>query len=204
MHYRHAFHAGSFADLWKHVILLATLDALNRKPAPWAYLDTHAGAGLYGLYDDAATRTGEWRDGIGRLADVDDAPSPVARYLDAVAAAGPGVYPGSPWLALHAARDNDRLLFCEQVPEVYAALRAVATGRAAVHQRDGYGADALLPPVEKRGVVLIDPAFERRDEYVAVADFIARTKPDEIMATGQIHAPAARIRSFEILADVAL
>lgn len=174
MHYRHAFHAGNFADLWKHVILLASLDALSRKPAPWAYLDTHAGAGLYRLGGEAATRTGEWREGIGRLRARADAPQSVARYLQAVAAAGEGHYPGSPWLAMHAARDGDRLMFCEQQAEVCAALRELAGARAAVHARDGYGADALLPPAEKRGLVLIDPPFERRDEFAAVADFIAR------------------------------
>ena len=110
MNYRHAFHAGNFADIWKHVILMAALEALNRKASPWAYVDTHAGAGLYALDAQEAARTGEWRDGIGRILDRRDVPDAIAHYLSAVTDAGAGRYPGSPWLAMQTSPRNTSIL----------------------------------------------------------------------------------------------
>lgn len=189
MHYQHRFHAGNFADVFKHVLLCGLLRALNRKDTPWAYVETHAGAGAYELRDAAAARTaaertGEFHDGIARLIAATDAPAPVAAYLDVVRAmngnaAGAGElrrYPGSPWFALQAARSTDRVLLCEREPAIAAELRGAlaADPRVAIHQRDGYEAAALLPPREKRGLVLIDPPFERPDEFDAVGAFVAR------------------------------
>lgn len=179
MHYQHRYHAGNFADVLKHLALCSLLQHLGRKPKPWFYLDTHAGAGLYDLRDEAAQRTAEFRDGIGRLDDVTEAPAPVLEYLQAVRACrgdAAQAYPGSPLLALHRARAGDRLAFCEPVAPVCAELRAVVqahsgAGLAAVHERDGYGAHGLLPPPEKRGLVLVDPPYERSDEYEAVSEF---------------------------------
>jgi 23S rRNA (adenine2030-N6)-methyltransferase len=179
VHYQHRFHAGNFADVFKHVLLLALLRALGAKDKPWCYAETHAGAGDYDLADEAAARTAEFHDGIARLWSRDDAPPAVADYLDRVRALNPDGslrrYPGSPRVALQAARAQDRLLLCERVPAVVEQLRSTlgADPRVHVHRRDGYELTALLPPPEKRGLVLVDPPFERADEFDACADFLA-------------------------------
>lgn len=182
MNYRHAFHAGNFADVFKHAILLALLDALTAKDKPLCCLDTHAGRGIYRLDDAEAEKTGEWRDGIGRLFADRDAPAPLQRYLDAIRACNPDgalrTYPGSPLLAARALRAGDRLVLCETQDGEAAALRALfkADARAHVHQRDGYAAlHALLPPAEKRGLVLIDPPFEAQEgEFAAIETALAK------------------------------
>ncbi len=186
MHYRHAYHAANFADVFKHVLLTGLLTGLSRKDKPWAFVDTHAGAGDYDLGHIAADTTGEWRNGIGALSEVDtdaaDLPTLVARYLRLVRAAnadgGFRFYPGSPRLAQWLARAEigDRLVLCEKVEEVAEELRrAVRGANAAFHIRDGYEAHALLPPPEKRGLMLIDPPFERGDEFEAVAELIRKS-----------------------------
>ncbi len=183
VHYRHSYHAGNFADVFKHVLLVGLLAALKRKDKPWSFLDTHAGAGAYDLGGESAARTGEWREGIGRLqtADAVGAPELIADYLRLVdAARSQGAaehYPGSPQFALAMARPGDRLVLCEKVPEVATELKRSLRGdpRAVVHLRDGYEAHALLPPAEKRGLVLIDPPFERPDELDAIAELIERS-----------------------------
>jgi 23S rRNA (adenine2030-N6)-methyltransferase len=185
LHYRHSFHAGNFADVFKHTLLCGLLLALNRKDKPWCFVDTHAGAGLYDLTGEGAARTGEWQDGIGRLQSPDDAPEPLATYLRVVrelqpqlphsaTLASPTLYPGSPLIARSLARPGDRLLLCERVAEVAGELRQALDGdaRVHIHRRDGYEAHALLPPVEKRGLVLVDPPFERADEFEAAGDFL--------------------------------
>lgn len=180
MHYRHSYHAGNFADVFKHVVLCALLQALSRKDKPWCYLETHSGAGAYDLEGEGAARTGEWRDGIGRLAGLDRVPELLDRYLGIVRGLnGDGTtrhYPGSPLFAQALARERDRLVFCEKVPEVVADLRENLKGerRAVVHHRDGYEAHALLPPAEKRGLVLVDPPFERPDEFDAAGELVGK------------------------------
>ena len=176
MNYRHAFHAGNFADVFKHAILMTLLDALTAKDKPLCYFDTHAGRGAYRLDDVEALKTGEWRDGIGRLFAISDPPVALRRYDAAIRACNPdgalGAYPGSPLLAAQALRAGDRLVLCETQDDEAAALRALfrADGRVHVHQRDGYAAlNALLPPEERRGVVLIDPPFEAQEgEFAAI------------------------------------
>jgi len=181
MHYRHSYHAGNFADVFKHLVLCALLRALSRKDKPWSYLETHAGAGAYDLQGEGATRTGEWRDGIGRLHGMTGGPPLLETLLGVVRGVnGTGAlryYPGSPLFAQALARDTDRLVFCEKVPEVVADLRENLKGerRAVVHQRDGYEAHALLPPAEKRGLVLIDPPFERPDEFDAIEELLRKS-----------------------------
>lgn len=183
MHYRHSYHAGNFADVFKHVVLCGLLAALNRKDKPWCYLETHAGAGTYDLAGEGATKTGEWRDGIGALIPGDVAfPEPLNACVrlvkeingDAVLRA----YPGSPYFARAYARSSDRLVLCEKVPDVAAALRGCfpKDARIVVHQRDGYESHSLLPPSEKRGLVLVDPPFERPDEFDAVAEFLKKAQ----------------------------
>lgn len=173
MNYRHAFHAGNFADCFKHALLVAILDSLARKPAPFFVLDTHAGAGHYDLDSDAARRTGEADAGIRRL--VDSADPALQRYLGLVGELG--LYPGSPALIAAAMRTHDRLACCELHPEEAVALRRFfgRDRRVEVHQRSAWEAiGALLPPKEKRGLVFIDPPFEARDEFIQVMDGVRR------------------------------
>ena len=168
MNYRHAYHAGNFADCFKHALLVTLLDLLARKPTPCFVLDTHAGAGRYDLDAEAARRTNESEAGIRRL--LDDRPPALRRYLDLVDALG--LYPGSPLLIRAMLRANDRLACCELHPEAAAALRwAFRHDRQAeVHLRSGWEAmGALLPPKEKRGLVFIDPPFEDREEFATLA-----------------------------------
>jgi 23S rRNA (adenine2030-N6)-methyltransferase len=179
MNYRHGYHAGNFADVLKHTALCELLRLLTAKDKKLFVLDTHAGAGGYDLSGNLARRTGEAATGIGRLAELPRAgmPAAVARYLAAVAAydrkfgpAGGGLrrYPGSPRLMRAGLRPGDRFIACELHPgEALALKREFAGDRAVeVRQADGYKAlKALLPPVERRGLVLIDPPFEATDEY---------------------------------------
>lgn len=178
MNYRHAFHAGNFADVFKHVLLTRILVHLARKPGPFRYIDTHAGIGLYDLHGEEARRGGEWPDGIGRI-DAGALPEParalLSPYLDALgprdAAGRPSLYPGSPLLALHLSRAQDRLTFCELHPAGAAALRRNLgrAARAKVVEIDGYRAlNAFVPPPERRGLVLVDPPFESRAEFDAM------------------------------------
>ncbi len=181
MHYRHSYHAGNFADVFKHVVLCALLAALSRKDKPWCYVETHAGAGAYDLQGEGASRTGEWRDGIGKLWGLDRAPGLLQTFLDVVRGVnGTGAlrhYPGSPLFAQALARERDRIVLCEKVPEIAAELRENLKGerRAVVHQRDGHEAHALLPPAEKRGLMLIDPPFERPDEFEVAAELVDKS-----------------------------
>lgn len=170
MNYRHAYHAGNHADALKHAVLLALLQRLATKQAPFAVLDTHAGIGRYDLAADEAQRTGEWRDGIGRLLAAN--PPALSDYLDLVRSLAPA-YPGSPEIARAMLRDDDRLLLCELHPDDSETLRRryARDPRIAVHHRNGYEAiGALLPPKPiGRGLVLIDPPYEKPDEVEAVA-----------------------------------
>lgn len=179
MNYRHGYHAGNFADVLKHTALCELLRLLTAKDKKLFVLDTHAGAGGYDLAGSLARRTGEAEAGIQRLAAAPRAgmPSAVGRYLAAVAAYdrkfgpagdGPGRYPGSPRLVRTGLRPGDRFVACEQHPEEALALKREFAGDRAVEvrQADGYKVlKALLPPVERRGLVLIDPPFEVADEY---------------------------------------
>jgi 23S rRNA (adenine2030-N6)-methyltransferase len=170
MNYRHAFHAGNFADCVKHALLVWLLRALQRKPRAFVMLDTHAGTGMYDLAGPAA-RTGEFHAGILRL--MDDPPEALADYVGLVRQLG--LYPGSPTLAKALLRPQDRLISCELHPQDHAALRALFAGdrQVAVHRRDAWEAlHALLPPPERRGLTLIDPPYEAADEFFRVADGI--------------------------------
>ncbi|NVO15934.1 MAG: 23S rRNA (adenine(2030)-N(6))-methyltransferase RlmJ [Rhodoplanes sp.] len=178
MNYRHAFHAGNFADVLKHVVLARVLAHLCDKPTPFRVIDTHAGAALYDLAGPEASRTGEWRDGIGRLLGATippDIAALLAPYLDVVAplcSGGAPRYPGSPLLALRLMRPQDRLTACELVPAAAAALAHVLgrDARAKAVAIDGWLAlKAYVPPKERRGLVLVDPPFERSDEFSHLA-----------------------------------
>ena len=172
MNYRHAFHAGNFADCVKHALLLWCLRAMQRKAAGVFVLDTHAGIGRYDLSGDEARRTGEWHDGIGRL--LDQPPALLAEY---VTLAARDLYPGSPTLLRAIMRPVDRLACCELHPADAATLRHrfARDSHTAIHQRDGYEAiAALLPPRGlRRALVLIDPPYEREHEAQLVAAALA-------------------------------
>lgn len=176
MNYRHAFHAGNHADVLKHAILLFCLDSLKRKDTPFAVLDTHAGRGLYDLTGEEAERSPEWRDGVGRIWDWPAPPSLAAAYVEAIRSFNQDgalrVYPGSPALVTTRLRADDVLMACELHPEEHAILRRSLPRQAnvQVHARDGWEAlSALLPPPQRRGLVLIDPPYEAPDELSVAA-----------------------------------
>ena len=171
MNYRHSYHAGNHADIFKHAVLLRMASLMQRKETPYCYLDSHAGTALYDLQGEAAGKTGEYRDGIARLWDRDDLPEMFADLRDAVAAHNPdGVlryYPGSPQLIADSLREQDRMILSELHPEDAATLREhfSVDPRIAVHQRDGYELPkAFLPVAEKRALWLLDPPFEKENE----------------------------------------
>jgi 23S rRNA (adenine2030-N6)-methyltransferase len=175
VNYRHAFHAGNFADCMKHALLVWMLRALARKPAGFMVLDTHAGIGRYDLGSGEASRTGEWRGGIGRLLAARDATTALPEGIGDFLALTDrlGLYPGSPALIEALLRPVDRLICCELHPEDHAVLRDLMRGRAqvATHLRDGYEAvRAFLPPRERRGFVLLDPPFEAPEEFARLAE----------------------------------
>jgi len=178
VNYRHAFHAGNFADVHKHVVLLALLARLIEKPKPLLYLDTHAGRGWYDLRSDAATRGGEWQDGVERVRAHTAGSSELHLYLQTLRAVQPDEwhYPGSPLLALHVLRENDRAVFVEkQLQEASALQQALRRRRgASVVHGDGYAAlKTYLPPREQRGLVLIDPPYESEREFADVVRALA-------------------------------
>jgi 23S rRNA (adenine2030-N6)-methyltransferase len=173
MNYRHAYHAGNFADCFKHALLVRLLDSLACKPKSFFVLDTHAGAGQYDLEAETARRTSEANSGIRRLL---QRPSPILeRYLGLVEQLG--LYPGSPVLTRAVMRGGDRLACCELHQEDAAMLRRQfrCDAQVEVHERSGWEAlNALLPPREKRGLLFIDPPFESRDEFFTLADGLRR------------------------------
>ncbi|MBD8492886.1 23S rRNA (adenine(2030)-N(6))-methyltransferase RlmJ [Pseudomonas syringae] len=172
MNYRHAFHAGNHADVLKHIVLTRLLALMSRKEQPFAYLDTHAGIGLYDLRGDEASRTGEWIDGIGRLWDATDLPPAAAGYMEVLRHMNRKTgelryYPGSPELARRLSREQDRVLLNEKHPDDGVLLKdnMKFDRRVAVHLGEGWHVPrALLPVSEKRAVMLIDPPFEQLDE----------------------------------------
>lgn len=178
MNYRHAFHAGNLSDVMKHAVLTLLLRHLCAKQAPFCVLDTHAGIGRYDLSGDEAQRTGEAEVGIRRLLQAPSVPADLEPYLSAVRSLNPAGqelrwYPGSPRLARHFLRPQDRLILTELHPADVVTLRNEFRNdsQTAIHHMDGWMAlKAHLPPVEKRGLVLIDPPFEAPDEYQRCAD----------------------------------
>ena len=172
--YQHAYHAGNAADLHKHAALAALLVRLTAKDRGITYLETHAGRALYDLRGAEAAKTGEAAAGVGAATVAEG--SPFGRALAATQVAqGERVYPGSPMIAAQLLRAQDRLILMERHPQEAAALKRAMRGRAAVHARDGYeGALGVTPPVPRRGLVLIDPSYETKEEYAQVAGFVPR------------------------------
>ena len=174
MNYRHGYHAGNFADVVKHVALVAILLHLRKKDTGFSVVDSHAGRGSYDLAGEQAARTGEAQAGVARLNDLSgEMPEALASYLSLVRESV--AYPGSPLIAAKLLRPQDRLTAIEKHPEEFAALKEVlAPYRNAVAEpADGYArALKLLPPPSRRGLVLIDPPFESPDEFSHLAQAV--------------------------------
>lgn len=209
MNYRHAFHAGNHADVLKHIALLALIDAFKRKDTAFFVLDTHAGRGRYLLAGEESRKTAEAEDGVMRLMAQPQLPEVVERYLKAVQADNPVgsliAYPGSPLLAAQAAREQDRLAFCEMQPEEAAALKDLFAhdARVRVHTGDGYAAvRAFLPPKAGsakigRGLVLIDPPYEAQDaEYPRIVESLREILARWPQATCAVWYPVKQRRSL--------
>jgi 23S rRNA (adenine2030-N6)-methyltransferase len=182
MNYRHSYHAASFTDVVKHVILTTLLTAISRKDSAFCYIDTHAGIGYYDLFSDFAKKTKEYESGIEKVIQQDNPPPLVQRYLDCVHKinnelshsnfASLRYYPGSPMIARYLARPHDRIIACELQRQEYETLREAFDGdkQVAVHHLDGFlGLKAFLPPHERRGLVMIDPPYEDPDEFTRIA-----------------------------------
>ncbi len=180
MNYRHAFHAGNFADVMKHIILARIVDYLKRKDAAFRVIDTHAGAGVYALGKGNAAKPGEWREGIGRMQAAELGPEITALlqpYFDSITAVnakgGLDHYPGSPAITRHLLRKQDRLTAIELHDQDEKLLAAHFAGdfQTRVIHLDGWLAlGAHVPPKEKRGLVLIDPPFEEEGEFERLTD----------------------------------
>lgn len=193
--YRHAFHAGNHADVLKHVVLIQLLRYLGQKETPYMYIDTHAGAGVYALDTGYAAKSAEYVTGIGRLWDRKDLPEALADYVQLVKAMNPSgkmrYYPGSPYCADRVAREQDRIRLFELHPSDSRILeenfqkreshlaaqgqRSSARGkRVMIQAADGFnGLKSLLPPPSRRGLILIDPPYEVKDDYRRVKDTLA-------------------------------
>lgn len=205
--YRHLFHAGNFADVFKHALLARLLIALGKKDKPYCYLDTHAGIGRYDLTHAWAQKAREYETGISRLWDRNDIPPALAPYLDTVKAENTGrklrFYPGSPRIAKRFVRPIDRIVLSELNKTDFAALKTLfeRERRIAVHLLDGYQAlKAFLPPKERRGLVLIDSSFDRAGEFARITEALAeahRRWETGMVAIWYPLMEAAAMRNFE-------
>lgn len=183
--YQHIYHAGNFADVHKHVLLCLLLEALSVKEKPFFVLDAFAGRGGYELGSQESAKTGEYHLGIERLWGEADQPSLLNSYLDGVAEfngsdrSSPLTrYPGSPWLIRHLLRGQDRMALCELHPAEFEALRAVIRSEKRVQllKRDAMeGIRGLLPPKERRGLLLVDPSYESKQEYQSIPEAMIQT-----------------------------
>jgi 23S rRNA (adenine2030-N6)-methyltransferase len=206
MNYRHIYHAGNFADVLKHAVLALVIEHLKLKEAPFRVIDTHAGTGLYDLSSAEAEKTGEWRDGIGSLlpaAPPAEIEAMLAPYLQVVCAENDGGerivrYPGSPLIARRLMRPDDRLVVNEAHPEDAAGLAALFAKdrQVKVLALDGWTAlRALLPPKERRGLVLIDPPFEEPGEFKRLAEGLAAAHRRFATGTVMLWYPIKDIRA---------
>ncbi|WP_420911299.1 23S rRNA (adenine(2030)-N(6))-methyltransferase RlmJ, partial [Winslowiella iniecta] len=170
--YRHSFHAGNHADVLKHTVQSLIIEALKEKEKPFLYLDTHAGAGRYQLSGEHAERTGEYLEGIARIWQQDDLPETLLPYIDAVKALNKNgklrFYPGSPLIARHLLREDDKLQMTELHSSDFPMLRNefLKDNRARTEKADGYQQlKSKLPPHSRRGLILIDPPYELKTDY---------------------------------------
>lgn len=177
--YRHSFHAGNHADVVKHIVQSLILDALKQKDKPFVYHDTHSGVGRYDLQDERSEKTGEYKQGIARIWQRDDIPADIASYIDAIKALNDGdtlrYYPGSPKVARAQLREQDRMVLTELHPSDFPLLLQEFRGdrQVRIYKEDAFARlKASLPPKERRGVVLIDPPYELKHEYMDVVKAI--------------------------------
>lgn len=186
MNYRHAFHAGGYADVIKHVTLTTLIHSFLQKPTPYCYIDTHAGLGFYDLFIDFSGAKKEYKMGIEKIIQQNAPPSEIKRYLTCVQFinnklanskyASLRFYPGSSMIARYFARAQDKIILCELQPQQYQSLRNHFAGdtQVAVHHMDGYqGLKAFLPPREKRGLILIDPPYEHFKEFERIIQHVS-------------------------------
>ena len=203
LNYRHAFHAGNFADLVKHAALLKLLAELQGEGAPLTVLDTHAGRGVYDLSGPEARRSGEAEAGVGRLMAAKDAPATFAPLVAAVRRlnrdGGLGRYPGSPWLAAEALRAQDSYLGWELRPADHAALAKALRDRANARALCGDGFAEVVERCPRRGGVLalIDPPFERGDDYRRTVDTVARLRARNAAAQVVVWLPLKDLETFD-------
>ncbi len=175
--YQHSYHAGNLADVHKHSLLAWMLAYLTAKDKPLSYIETHGGRALYDLTDVAALKTGEAAQGIGKVQKWFDTAHPYAQVLEQTHATdGPAAYPGSPLIAAALLRPADTIHIAELHPQEHAALQlAMSPTAAKIHLRDGFEmAHALTPPMPRRGLMLIDPSFEVKDDYLTIPRHIAK------------------------------
>jgi 23S rRNA (adenine2030-N6)-methyltransferase len=182
MNYRHIYHAGNFADAFKHIILISLLQSLQRKETGFCYLETHAGIGRYELTSSAAQKSKEFENGIKKIFNGANPPVLIQDYLASVKKLNPeetlDLYPGSPYFAKQFLRPQDRMVLSELHPEDYQTLKNffARDKQVAVHHQDGYQSlKAFLPPKERRGLILIDPPYEKPDELAALPGILAQT-----------------------------
>ncbi|THD57607.1 23S rRNA (adenine(2030)-N(6))-methyltransferase RlmJ [Phenylobacterium sp.] len=203
MNYRHAFHAGNFADLVKHAVLLDLLARLQAEGPALTVVDTHAGRGLYDLAGVEARKSGEAEAGIQRLMTAADMPAAFAPLTAAVRRLNGGGsvrrYPGSPWLVSEALRPADSYLGCELRPEEHAALREALRGRRGVRTlcADGYKAAVAQTPTQGVALVLIDPPFERADDYVRIVETLAAVRRRNRRAAALVWLPLKDLETFD-------
>jgi len=173
--YRHSYHAGNFADVLKHCVLIHSLNYLKNKEKPFAYIDTHAGAGNYSLHSEQSEKNQEYQQGIAKLWQSNDAPNELTAYLNIIKAFNPteklDYYPGSPMIAGHLLRSQDRMFLYELHRTEVGILRTAMKKekRAQLFQQNGFTDSLrLLPPQQRRGFILIDPSYEIKTEYQQV------------------------------------
>lgn len=203
MNYRHAFHAGNFADLVKHAGLLDLLARMKTRAGALTVIDTHAGRGLYDLGGEESKRSGEAAAGIGRLMQAKDLPADFAHLRAAVERLNGGQvtrrYPGSPWLIAEALRPGDSYLACELRDEEHRALQTALKGRAGVRAlcADGYQAAAEQVPPKGQALILIDPPFERADDYERIVETLAAVTRRNRDAVVMVWLPLKDLETFD-------
>lgn len=203
VNYRHAFHAGNFADLAKHAALLRLLARLTTQGGPLTVIDTHAGRGLYDLGGEEARKSGEAEAGIVRLMPATDAPAAFAPLKEAVAGlnlSGPvRRYPGSPWLIAQALRPGDSYVACELRREEHQALAELMKGRANVRTlcADGYAEAVARAPAKGRLLLLIDPPFERPDDYGRIVATLSAVRRRNGRAQALVWLPIKDLETFD-------
>ncbi|EKD53935.1 MAG: hypothetical protein ACD_60C00138G0004 [uncultured bacterium] len=180
MNYRHIYHAGNFADVFKHIVLIALIQSFLKKETPFCYLETHAGIGCYDLYDAAAQKSKEFETGVKKIFEKENTLPLIQEYLTCIKKLNKTgelrYYPGSPYFAKQFLRTNDRMVLSELHPEDANTLKKFFKNdrNISIHHENGYQSlKAFLPPKERRGLILIDPPYEKPDELLDIPNILA-------------------------------